>query len=372
MAETIYLDYNATAPIRESVMEKVLSAMKVEGNPSSVHGPGRRAKAIVEEARTQVAALVNARARDIVFTSGGTEANNAVLRATGAKTLIISEIEHDCVLAAAKASGLATKFIKVDANGVVSVDHLKSILAEDPEKPLVSVMMANNEAGVVQPIQQIVEIAKGYGASVHCDAVQAAGRLEIDFTNLGLDYLTLSSHKIGGPQGVGAVVLAPTAPLNAFITGGGQELGRRSGTENVSGTAGFGVAAIEALSDIHQTSKIKVLKDRLETALRESANDVIIVGDQAPRLANTSCLIMPGVKGETQVMHFDLNGIAVSSGSACSSGKVKASHVLKAMGFDDDIASCSIRVSLGLNTNDSDIDAFIEAWNKLYARTQRA
>ncbi|WP_262691751.1 cysteine desulfurase family protein [Kordiimonas aestuarii] len=370
MNSMIYLDYNATAPIRESVITTVVETMATCGNPSSVHGLGRAACARVEEARAQVAALANARPRDVVFCSGGTEASNTVIRGAGAKSLIISGIEHDCVRAAAKESGLEVFELAVKANGLVDLVMLKTLLETAPKPALVSVMLANNEMGVIQPVAEIAALAHENGALVHTDAVQAAGKIMLDRKALDVDYLTLSAHKIGGPQGIGAIALAPTVPLKALISGGGQELSRRSGTENVAGIAGFGVAALEAMGDIGRMGEIAALRDRLESAVKAHANDIHIIGETSPRLANTSCIAMPGVKGETQVMHFDLNGICVSSGSACSSGKVKVSHVLTAMGFEPGIAEASIRVSLGYKTTGDDIDKFIKAWKSLYDRVR--
>ncbi|WP_417460816.1 cysteine desulfurase family protein [Kordiimonas sp.] len=369
MKNMIYLDYNATAPIRRAVITAVAEAMAVYGNPSSVHGAGREARALVEQARAQVAALAGARARDVTFCSGGTEASNTVIRGAGAASLIISSVEHDCVRAAAEASGLPVYEIPVDGDGVVDMTMLEHHLKEAPKPALVSVMYANNEMGAIQPIADIVALAHENGARLHTDAVQAAGKIMIDRAALGADYLTLSAHKIGGPQGVGAIISAPTAPLKALIAGGGQELSRRSGTENVAGIVGFGVAALEAMADIAMADKLGIMRDRLESEIKAHTNAAQIVAERAPRLANTSCIAMPGVKGETQVMHFDLSGICVSSGSACSSGKVKVSHVLDAMGYEAGVADASVRISLGYNTSDDDIDRFVAAWKKLYDRT---
>ncbi|NVJ99357.1 MAG: cysteine desulfurase [Alphaproteobacteria bacterium] len=371
MKRTIYLDYNATAPIRESVVDAVSTAMRAVGNPSSVHAAGRAARGIVEEARAMVAALVNSRPRDVVFTASGTEATNMVIRGTGAKSLLISAIEHECGAAAARESGLPVTTLPVSSTGALDLEALKSAL-EKAEKPaLVSVMIANNEMGAIQDISGIAAIAKGYGAFVHTDAVQAAGKLTLDFKALGVDYLTLSAHKIGGPQGIGAVVLAPTAPLKALVVGGGQELSRRSGTENVAGIAGFGAAAMDAMVGIGDAERLSVMRDRIEEAVSAHANEAVVVGRDGERLPNTSCIIMPGVKGETQVMHFDLNGICVSSGSACSSGKVKVSQVLTGLGYEPEMAEASIRVSLGYKTEEADVDAFIEAWKSIYNRTRQ-
>ncbi|WP_417448825.1 cysteine desulfurase family protein [Kordiimonas sp.] len=370
MKSAIYLDYNATAPIRESVIAAVSDAMSACGNASSVHAMGRSAHARLEDARAKVAALANARPRDVLFCSGGTEASNTVIRGAGAQSLIISRIEHDCVRAAALESGLQTFELAVDQSGLVDMNMLRSHLEAAPKPALVSVMLANNEMGVIQPLAKIAEMAHEYGALVHTDAVQAAGKIMLDRNLLGVDYLTLSAHKLGGPQGVGAVILAPTAPLHALICGGGQELSRRSGTENVAGIVGFGVAALEAMADIGRMDNLAAERKRMEQALKAHSAHVHIIGEDAPRLATTSCIALPGVKGETQVMHFDLNGICVSSGSACSSGKVKVSHVLTAMGYDPSIAEASIRVSLGYQTRREDIDSFIKAWTTLADRVQ--
>jgi len=369
MKEQIYLDYNATCPIRPEVIDVVATTMATVGNPSSVHSAGRAASAVVEEARVKVAALAGARARDVVFCSGGTEANNAVIAGAGAKSLLVSTIEHDSVLAAAKVTGLPVFELPVDKDGVLILDAVEAVLAGAPKPALISVMYANNEMGALQPIEALSEVAKAHGAMLHCDAIQAAGKVNIDVAQMGCTYLTLSSHKIGGPQGVGAIVLAPTAPMKPTAVGGGQEMGRRSGTENVAGVAGFGVAALSAMAAVGDAGRLRVLRDRLESELKAYSNDIEIVAELAERTPNTSCIVLPGVKGETQVMHFDLAGICISSGAACSSGKVKVSHVLSGMGYSDDKAISSARVSLGYKTTDAHVDAFITAWKKLYDRT---
>jgi len=372
----LYMDHNATAPVLEVAREAALAAMTLIGNPSSVHGPGRDARAAMEQARAQVAALAHARPRDIVFTSGGTEANNAVIRSSGARTIIISAVEHDCVLAAARAAeaaGATLYICPTDTDGIVDLDQLDDLLSRAEGSTLISVMAANNETGAVQPLSDIAARAKAAGARFHSDTVQAAGRIDLDIGAIGADYLTLSAHKIGGLKGVGAVVLCGDAPLNAFIAGGGQELGRRSGTENIPGIAAFGAAAASAMvtaSDAAQ-SAIRARRDQLEAGIRCRANDAHILAANTARLANTSCIRMPGVRGETQVMHFDLNGIAISSGSACSSGKVKSSHVLRAMGLDDVAAGESVRISIGADTTDADIDRAVTVWTDLYDRRKR-
>lgn len=371
MSENIYMDYNASAPVKEAVIEAMVDAMAHVGNASSVHASGRNARKIIEEARAKVAALVNARPRDVVFTSGGTEANNTVLKGTGAASLIVSKIEHDSVLASAISADIPVYYINVDESGIVCRDHLRKILQTAPAPALVSIMLANNEIGTIEPVADCAAIAVEFGAKMHCDGVQGCGKIEIDFPALGVDYLTLSAHKMGGPQGAGAIILKPTAPLNAILSGGGQELGRRSGTENVAAIAGYGLAAIVAFDDIANIETIRGLKEQLEVGIRKIGNDIIIVADKAERIANTSCIILPGISGETQVMHFDLNGISLSSGSACSSGKVKVSHVLSALGLDDTLANSSIRVSIGRKTMPSDIDKFLSVYAQLYTRTEK-
>jgi cysteine desulfurase len=369
MSKPIYMDYNATCPIRPSVIEKVAEVMAEVGNPSSVHAAGRKARGVVEEARAKVAALTSARPRDVMFCSGGTEAANTVISGSGAASLIISAIEHDCVLAAAGRADVPVYKAPVTADGALNMAALADILDEAPKPALVSVMFANNEMGALQPVAEIAALAAEHDALVHTDAVQAAGKVPLDMAALGVNYMTLSSHKIGGPQGVGAVILSPTAPLKPLVVGGGQELARRSGTENVAGIAGFGEAAMEAMVALGDMGRLEALRERLESCIKEHSNEALILGEGASRTANTSCIALPGVKGETQVMHFDLAGICVSSGSACSSGKVKVSHVLSAMGYADEVASSSIRVSLGYKSSEEDVDAFVAAWKKLYDRT---
>ncbi len=371
MTENIYMDYNATAPTKAVVIEAMVDAMRHVGNASSVHASGRNARKTIEEARAKVASLINARPRDIVFTSGGTEANNTVLKGTGAASLIVSKLEHDSVLATAKSADIPVYYINVDESGLVSLDHLHDLLQTAPKPALVSVMLANNEIGTIEPIADCAAIASEFGAKIHCDAVQGSGKIAIDFEALGVDYLTLSAHKMGGPQGVGAIVLKPTAPLKSIIEGGGQELGRRSGTENVAAISGFGAAVLDAFQDIASIDKIRELKEHLESGIRKIGNDIMIVADKVDRIANTSCIILPGISGETQVMHFDLAGISLSSGSACSSGKVKVSHVLSALGLADSLANSSIRVSLGFNSTADDVDKFLSVYADLYKRTEK-
>ncbi|GEQ96859.1 cysteine desulfurase [Iodidimonas gelatinilytica] len=376
MKDRLYLDYNATAPVTPAARAAAVDAMMLLGNPSSVHQEGRAAKALVEKARAEVASLLAARPRDIVFTSGGTEANGLALKGlyAGSKTyrrLIVSAIEHDSVLASARAISSNVQICPVHANGMVDLAAFEELLAQSSEPAIVSIMLANNETGVIQPIADIAEKVQASGGVLHCDAVQAAGRIALDCTALGADCISLSGHKLGAMKGVGALWVRPGLAIAAQAVGGGQELGRRSGTENLPGIASFGAAAREALAHLETNGAIEKRRNDLEAAIIENAPDARVFGQSVPRIANTSAIYMPGMSAETQVMTFDLEGIAISSGSACSSGKVRASHVLKAMGCDDTLSSQVIRVSLGRNTSDADVARFVSCWCRLYQRSQR-
>lgn len=368
----IYLDYNATAPVWPEVVEVVAEAMRLGGNPSSVHGVGRAARARVELARARVAGLAGCRARDVIFTSGGTEANNLALKGAGRKVLLVSATEHDSVLDVVREWQGDYGVLAVDRNGVIDMNALRAALPVDARDVLVSVMLANNETGIIQPVAEVAALAHERGALVHCDAVQAAGKIGLDFRSLGIDMMTLSAHKIGGPQGVGALVLAPGLAISPLLRGGGQELGRRSGTENVPGIVGFGKAAELAHGILARMPAIVALRDDLERRLTDLTDGLAVAGAGAPRVGNTSCIVMPGVAAETQIMAMDLAGICVSAGAACSSGKVRSSHVLTAMGLSEADAKSAIRVSLGWNTRGGDIDAFLDAWMTLYDRTRAA
>jgi len=362
MQKQIYLDYNATSPIRADVIQKMVTVMEEGGNPSSVHASGRRARNIVEDARRQVAALAGSKPQEIIFTSGGTEANNMVLHGFADRRLIISAGEHDSMRTREGAEE-----VSLTSSGIVDLAHLKALLDASESPALVSIMLANNETGVVQPIAEIAEIVHGAGGLLHTDAIQAFGKIPLNFKELGADLMTLSSHKIGGPQGVGALLLREGLAMKPLQKGGGQELGRRGGTENVAGIAGFGLAAEQAAAELDSYQRLTELRDQMEAEIQK-AGASLIFGRETARLPNTACLQMPGVPSELQVMNFDLAGIAVSAGSACSSGKVKASHVLTAMGFDEQTASESLRVSMGRGTTEKDIDTFVQAWKKLYER----
>jgi cysteine desulfurase len=360
MTHSIYFDHNATTPVRAEVADAIATALALGGNASSVHTAGRQARQLVEESREQIADLVGVRPAEIVFTSGGTEANNLVLRGTGCDHVLVSAIEHDSVLDAAE----NIEKIPVDENGLIDLAVLETRLSEIDGQVLVSIMLANNETGVIEPVVQVVEIARKYGALVHTDAIQALGKITVDRAKLGVDFMSLSAHKIGGPQGVGALVVNEEVPLRALIRGGGQERSRRAGTENVPGIVGFGAAARE-LTDF---TEIKLLQDQLEASIKSIAPEAVVYGESVERLPNTSCISMPGVTNETQVMKFDLENVMISAGSACSSGKVQASHVLKAMNVAEDMASTAIRVSLGHGNTADDVAYFVSRWEKIYAR----
>lgn len=367
-----YLDYNATAPVRPEVCEAMADALALAGNPSSMHEAGRRARACVEEARIQVAALVGTAPANVVFTGSGSEANNLALSGPRPARILASAIEHPSILrpAAERPGGFA--LIPVDGDGVVDLGALKALLAENTDGPvLVSVMMANNEIGVLQPSKKVVEIAKEAGALVHIDAVQAAGRVALEFDSLGADLMSLSAHKLGGPKGVGALVKRAEIDLAPLIAGGGQERSLRAGTENVPGIAGFGSAAQAVLSELADGTEIerqRALRDQLEADILAATPGAVIIGGQAPRIANTSCIAFPGFAAETLVIGFDLEGVAISAGSACSSGKVEASHVLAAMDLAPGVASSAIRISLGYATTAEDVDAFAAACRVVLGR----
>ena len=370
MKNPVYMDHNATTAVRPEARDAVALALALTGNPSSVHGSGRTARRLVEDARDAVAALVGAEPASVVFTSGGTEANNLALRVLPKRAPILcSAVEHASVLSVM--DGIVE--IPVDGGGVVDLGALEALLAGEDTPALVSVMLANNETGVLQPVADVAALAHEHGALIHCDAVQAAGKMAIDFRTLGCDLMSLSAHKIGGPSGVGALVVTSGVEgdlaLIPMLRGGGQERGRRAGTENVPGIAGFGDAARAACEGLTDFARLGRWRERIENRLRQRA-DSRVYGFGAPRLANTSCLTMPGVEAETQVIQLDLAGVAVSAGAACSSGKVEPSRVLAAMGVDANEAATAIRVSLGWSTTEDDADKFVEAWIQIYGQAQ--
>jgi cysteine desulfurase len=352
----IYLDHNATSPLRPAVKAAMMAAMEQAGNASSVHAEGRAARKTLDDAREKIAFAVGALPQMITFTSGGTEANNMALRGVGAEKIVVSAIEHSSVLDAAKASGKEVVKVSVDNQGRIDLPALDAAISGP--NVLVSIMLANNETGIIQSMDEVVSIAKAKDALVHVDAVQAFGKTRVNFGLLGADLVTLAAHKVGGPKGIGALIIRDGLVVDPLIQGGGQELRRRSGTENVVAVAGFGAVAEEPMIESHD----------LTDALQAGLGDALVFSDRRERLSNTTCFAIPGIKAETLLMNLDLEGIAVSSGSACSSGKVGKSHVLEAMGVAPAISACAIRVSLGWNTKASDVARFIEVMNKLRAR----
>jgi cysteine desulfurase len=373
MNQRSYLDYNATAPLRAEVREAFAAALSLHGNPSSVHAEGRAARAAIEAARAKVAALVGARPEDVIFTSGGTEANALALAAQsgGAWHCYMSAVEHPSVLSGGRFYPETTTRIPVTSDGVVDLE----ILAKELEKhhlggwrPFVSLMAANNETGAIQPVAETSKIVHSAGGPFHTDAVQAAGRIKLDMAALGADMLSLSAHKIGGPKGVGALVLGNGVSVEPLIRGGAQERRKRAGTENVVGIVGFGVAAELAARDLAKMGATAKLRDELEKGALAIAPGAVVLAARVKRLPNTTCIAVPGAKAETLVIGLDLAGVAVSSGSACSSGKVEASHVLSAMGVPEEIAQGAIRVSLGFATKRADIENFLKAFAELIKR----
>jgi cysteine desulfurase len=379
MAERVYLDWNATAPLRPQARAAAAEALGLCGNPSSVHAEGRAMRRLIEQARESVAALVAAEPRNVVFTSGGTEANMMALspfvgsgREEPRDCLVISAIEHPSVLAGGRFPPKAIEMVPVTNDGRLDLAalgcQLGALAQKGLRRPLVSVMLANNETGVVQLVAQAAALAHAAGALLHVDAVQGAGRISCDINELQADLLTLSGHKVGGPKGVGAVIKRDQALhfTDPLIKGGGQERGARAGTENVAAIAGFGAAAAAARLGLAQESaRMAALRDRLEAGLAARMPAAIVFGREAERLPNTTLFAVPGIKAETAVIALDLDGIAVSSGAACSSGKVQPSHVLAAMGVPAALAQGAIRVSLGPTTTESEVDRFLDAWIRL-------
>lgn len=368
MAVPVYLDHNATAPIGAAAAVAMRDALALVGNPSSVHRFGRQARAAIETARGQVARLVGAAPAEVIFTSGGTEANALALSGPPVARLVVSDIEHESVLAAAAGRvGCEVRRVGVTPAGIIDLDALDRALAGGDAPTLVSVMWANNETGAIQPIDAVVRIARRHRALVHADAVQAVGRLALSFADSGLDLMTVSSHKIGGPAGAGALIARAVTEIRPLLAGGGQERGHRAGTENRLGIVGFGAAA-DAAADRAWLDRVRTLRDGFEERLRAAAADARILSADAPRLPNTSCVAMPGVSAETQVMAFDLDGIAVSAGAACSSGKVRRSHVIDAMDPGGDAAANAVRISFGPGNGPADVDRVLASWLGLHRR----
>ena len=363
----VYLDYNATAPIRPEARAAALAALDLGANPSSTHAAGREARAVLERAREQVARLAGAAPSAVTFVSGGVEANTLAMEsalAAGCDRLIVGATEHDSVWATAQVLAPNVEVWLVDAQGVADLGWLEGALARGG-RPLVCLMAANNETGVIQPVAEAACLAREAGGWLHVDAVQAAGKLALDLADMGADTLALSAHKIGGPQGVGALVTGGNVAITRRLHGGGQERGRRAGTENLSGIAGFGAAAVAALRDLRGLEAHAAWRDDLADAMQRAG--AVVLGAGAPRLSQTLCVATPGFSSEVQVMALDLAGVMVSAGAACSSGKVKASRVVEAMGRAD-LASSSIRVSGVWASTGADWRRCAEAWAEAFAR----
>jgi cysteine desulfurase len=372
-----YLDHNATSPLRPEAREAALAAMEAGGNPSSVHAEGRAARLFIENARAEVARLCGAAARSVTFVSGGAEAANTALNprfGLGSKEaplerLIVGAGEHPCVLHGSRFPASAVEVAPMRPDGRIDLDWIEAACRR-PGRPLLALQGANNETGVIQPVAEASALAHEAGGKVFCDAVQLAGRAACDVSTLGADALALSAHKMGGPKGAGAIAAA-SASFNLgepLIRGGGQERGARAGTENVAAIAGFGAAARACLGSLAEAARLLMLRDRLAEAVRGAAPDAIAFGESAPRLPNTLCFAVPGVEAATLLIALDLAGVAASSGSACSSGKVTPSHVLSAMGVRPELARCAIRLSLGWTSSDGDIERFAEAFRAALSR----
>lgn len=362
----VYCDYNAGAPVRAEASVAMTRALAMGGNPSSVHGVGRRMRALIEDAREKVAAAVSANTENVVFTSGATEALHLALESAGAASLIVSAVEHDAVFEQASRAFRAAQIAPVDADGVIDLPALAALLGVTAKPALVAVQLANNETGVIQPISKVAALCREHGALLLVDAAQAFGRMPVSIADLDASYLVISSHKIGGPPGAGALVLAPGAPFTIGRFGGGQERGRRPGTENGPALIGFGAAAEWALRDMNaEVERMRILRDRFEAGL---PRDAVVFGARTPRLPNTSNFALPGLAAETAVIAMDLEGVAVSSGAACSSGRVRSSRVLAAMGVAPDLAKAALRVSFGYASAESDAEAALAALNTVARR----
>ena len=376
-----YLDHNATSPLRPESLSAMTHALAAGGNPSSIHAKGRAARAIVEEAREKVARLAGAKADQVIFTSGATESNNLALFGavegslaegeTRITRIFVLGIEHSSVLATAdrlaeRFPWVKTQRLPVTGDGVIDLEGLRIALREGKGRALVAVMAANNETGVVQPIAEVSKLAREAGALLLVDAVPAAGKIKLDFSLC--DYMTLSAHKIGGPQGAGALVLRETAPLQPQLVGGGQQKGLRAGTENMSGIAGFGASAHSLEDGEGERARILHLRDHFETALKHAVPEAVIFGVTQTRLCSTSCFAIPGLTAETALIGLDLDGVMMSSGSTCSSGKVAVSHVLAAMGVDEMLAGGALRASFGWSSTIEDVNAAVASLVKLRER----
>ncbi len=367
---SIYLDNNATTALDEKVAEVMKGLLGEPLNPSSVHGQGRKARAIINDVRKKLLEFLNAEDYRVIFTSSGTEANNIAIFGLEGYEVLVSAIEHSSVMKPAVKKNAVV--VAVDKNGIIKLDVLEELLkARQGKKILVSVMLANNETGVIQPIKDVMVLAHKYGAIVHTDAAQCIGKIKVDVADLGVDMLTISAHKFSGPQGAAALIAKKSVPLVTQILGGGQEQNYRAGTENVVAIAGLGAALDVVDREVSSAHEIEKLRNYLEREIRSFLPETEFLGGEEQRLPNTSCVVMPDVSNETQLIHFDLAGIAVSAGAACSSGKMEESHVLKAMGINGGKAKTAIRVSLGKNNTSEDVSRFVQEWKSLYVKLNK-
>lgn len=371
LVKPIYLDFNATSLPVKKVEEAISQALSFAGNPSSLHSHGQRSKKYLTAVRQKLATMIDAQQNEIYFTGSGTQANAMVILGVPSSFILTSSIEHAAVIENLRycKSG-KYKEIPVSHDGIINLEHLEKCLKKAPKPCLVSVMLANNETGVIQPIKEVVQIAKKHGAWVHTDAVQALGKIPISFKELGVDLMTLSSHKAGGPQGVGVFIKKDTVPFNPLYFGGGQERGVHPGTENLWGVLGFS-AALDSI-DLPAYKKLARLRDNMESTLQRKVPEIKIPSKRVDRLPNTSCLCMPGVSSSIQLIALDLAGISVSAGSACSSGKMKYTAVLKSMGYEEKDARTALRVSLGWSTTEQEIAFFAEEWLRIYTAQDRS
>ena len=362
--QRIYLDYNATAPVLPEVSAAIGEVLGITGNPSSVHQDGRKVRALIEDARDSVAALVQCNPEAVTFTSGGTEANamaiQGLLGAQAVSTVLCSSVEHPSVLENVE----PLYHLPVDHNGVLDLSALEKALQSNPTPVLVCIMFANNETGVIQPVKLVSDLVHSYGGLVLCDAVQAPGKAPLDMKELDADFLTLSAHKIGGTQGVGALINREGVDLRPLFPGGGQEKKRRPGTENSPGIIGFGIAA-KIAGERDTTLRVEEMRNRLEDALMKARPDAVISGQGTKRLPNTTNIAIPGMSSERQVINLDLAGFSITSGSACSSGKMAKSHVLLAMGVDSELVESAIRISISHDTQWQELEKFVAVWASL-------
>lgn len=374
--QRIYLDCNATAPLRPPARAAMNDVLAVIGNPSSVHAEGRVAHRLIEDARAHVATLVDCAPPEVIFTSGASEANNMAIGSHGCGVCLV--VEHHSVLEAQLSDGTVCQTIGVDADGAADLKQLDACLGAFADNgghdgpALVSVQLANSETGIVQDLDKVIAVAREHSALVHTDAVQAVGKVPVSFRDLGVDFMSVSAHKFGGPMGAGALIVREGADLSPLVRGGSQENRKRAGTENVTAIAGFGAAAKAADAALGtENLRLKGLRDELELGLRKRLPQAIIVGDGANRLPNTTTVAVPGSRAETLVIAFDLEGVAVSAGSACSSGKVTKSHVLDAIGLGEELSGSAIRISTGWATTETEIDRFLEIWEQVISKMRQ-